>query len=98
MDQPSMPPMQGNGKPRKGKNWQTPPGEGPGQQMLPPPPPQQQDEGAAHGQPPMSGEMPPGGQHGNGKPKGKKDRGKGQGAQCPEGTVLLEDGSCVPTQ
>jgi hypothetical protein len=97
MDQPSMPPMQGNGKPRKGKNWQMQPGEGPGQQMLPPPPPPQ-DEGAAPRQPPMSGDMPPGGQHGNGKPKGKKDRGKGHGAQCPEGTVLLEDGSCVPTQ
>ena len=56
----------------------------PGQQMMPP-----QHEGSGP-PPPPKGDMPPGGQHGNGKHK--KDNGK---ATCPEGAVQLEDGSCV---
>jgi hypothetical protein len=59
------------------------------------PPPARPQEGAAP--PPPSDEVHPEANK-DGKPKGKKGQGKGQGAPCPEGLLPQEDGSCAPPQ
>lgn len=70
----------------------------PQQEVAPPPtaapPPPPQEEPAPPPAPPSASEAPPE-VKANGKPK---DKGNAPGEACPEGTVPLEDGSCVPAE
>jgi hypothetical protein len=72
-----------------------------GEQAMPdalPPPPPSEDAGAPPPQP-EGGNQPSATQDGKpnkGKGKGKRDGGPPE--SCPEGTVTLEDGSCVTPQ
>ena len=95
---------EGKPKPKKEKPEEMQPGEAaappppppPSEDAAPPAPPQ--EEAAPPPPPPPSGDASPEAKKKNGKPKGKKGNGEGQGPPCPEGMVPLEDGSCVTPQ
>jgi uncharacterized protein YraI len=94
---------EGKPKPKKEKPEEMQPGESAAPPPPPPPPedaapPAPPQEEAAPPPPPPSGDAPPEAKKKNGKPKGKKGKGEGQGPPCPEGMVPLEDGSCVTPQ
>ncbi|MGH6804118.1 MAG: DUF6600 domain-containing protein [Methyloceanibacter sp.] len=92
---------EGKPKPKKEKPEEMQPGESaappppPPEDVAPPAPPQEE---AAPPPLPPSGDAPAEAKKKNGKPKGKKGKGDGQGPPCPEGMVPLEDGSCVTPQ
>ena len=94
---------EGKPKPKKEKPEEMQPGESaappppppPPEEAAPPSPPR--EEAAPPPPPPPSGDAPPEAKK-NGKPKGKKGKGDGQGPPCPEGMIPLEDGSCVTPQ
>jgi hypothetical protein len=70
-----------------------------GEEAMPeaPTPPPASEEAAPPPPPLPSGDAPPAADK-NGKPKGKRGQGKGQGAPCPEGLLPQEDGTCAPPQ
>jgi uncharacterized protein YraI len=94
---------EGKPKPKKEKPEEMQPGEAAAPPPPPPPLPEDaappaQEEAAPPPPPSPSGDAPPEAKRKNGKPKGKKGKGDGQGPPCPEGMVPLEDGSCATPQ